>query len=425
MEFNAPLVLDAAGIALGEVFAGLDGATGGGLAAQNGGLGRTVALTLDPSNPALGGADAASPPADFMDIDGDGDVDEPLPQGANGVAREWPGADVGAFEAPDLDVMSLVVTTTADAVDANDGVVSLREAIGWVNDGTLSGTITFDAAIFGGSGSIALNGTELLITADMAIDGDIDGDGIGDVDLSAGGASRVLHVDGAAVVLAGLSITGGQADRGAGLLIEGASQVDLNGVALSGNNGGDAGSRGGGVLVSGPGTLAMTGGVIASNAAHHGGGLAIEGGASATLSGVLIAENQALRGGGIYGAEGTQLLAVNTTLVENYGVEGGGGALFAAGASAVFDHATVTANTAEAYGIAFLLEGEGADAAALTLRDSIVVGNLDFPVAEISSADAGAIRLEGGVLLAAEPTGDIGVAVRAPGATPVLLSGSA
>lgn len=173
------------------------------------------------------------PAPDTADLDGDGDVAEALPEGANGVARYWPGADIGAHEAPPLESPSLVVTTLADVQDDNDGVISLRDAIASATSGVLSGTITFDAELFGVDGGIHLNGTKLRIAADMVIDGDIDGDGFADLTLDVGGLSRVLHVVGAEVDLIGLVVQGGAAEHDGGILIEDAAQVSLSGVLIA------------------------------------------------------------------------------------------------------------------------------------------------------------------------------------------------
>jgi hypothetical protein len=181
------------------------------------------------------------PAPDTADLDGDGDVAEALPEGANGVARYWPGADIGAHEAPPLASPSLVVTTLADVQHDNDGVISLRDAIASATSGVLSGTITFDAELFG------------------------------------------------------LVVQGGAAEHGGGILIEDAAQVSLRDVAVVGNvglAGPDTLGSGGGIEISGPGTLSIAGGKIGLNSAYQGGGLAARDGAEVILSGVLIAETK-------------------------------------------------------------------------------------------------------------------------------------
>ena len=80
-----------------------------------------------------------------------GDTSEAFEQ--RGVARPQSSDvtnrdDIGAFESTDPSgAAGLVVTTTADTL-ANDGLISLREAIGAANDNAGEDTITFDANVF-------------------------------------------------------------------------------------------------------------------------------------------------------------------------------------------------------------------------------------------------------------------------------------
>jgi CSLREA domain-containing protein len=85
------------------------------------------------------------------------------------------------------------VTTLADVVDANDGVLSLREAITLSNDTPGLDTITFADSIRGGT--IELTAGELTITESVAIEGNgVTLDQRTD-DLS-GGGHRVLELAG-------------------------------------------------------------------------------------------------------------------------------------------------------------------------------------------------------------------------------------
>ena len=121
----------------------------------------TVALNTDAANPALdAGTATLSSESDLgIDVDGDGSIEAtPISVDARGESRDvdLPGVggtpDLGAAEVqldelPIPETPSLVVTTTADIADAFDGEISLREAIGFINDGTLTGTITFASGV--------------------------------------------------------------------------------------------------------------------------------------------------------------------------------------------------------------------------------------------------------------------------------------
>jgi CSLREA domain-containing protein len=95
-----------------------------------------------------------------------------------GAARPIPfdvPADIGAFEVASDPRNPLVVTTTADTV-ANDGFISLREAIPFANSDTESGglsTIRFDPTVFAGRETITLTPGSPLppVTGEVAIEG--------------------------------------------------------------------------------------------------------------------------------------------------------------------------------------------------------------------------------------------------------------
>ena len=106
------------------------------------------------------------------------------------------------------------VDTTADIVDAGDGVLSLREALALADaDRATADTIVFARAVQGQT--IVLAGSQLTVSSDVTIDG-----GAG-VTIDADQPSRVLLVQGGTevgigefdfneIVLAHLTVTGGE-----------------------------------------------------------------------------------------------------------------------------------------------------------------------------------------------------------------------
>ena len=68
------------------------------------------------------------------------------------------------------------VSTTADTIDPNDGVLSLREAVAQANATVASDTIQFSAVLEGQT--LTLTGGELVLSQDVTIDGDQNGDGV-------------------------------------------------------------------------------------------------------------------------------------------------------------------------------------------------------------------------------------------------------
>src|SRR5262249_28484442 len=96
----------------------------------------------------------------------------------------------------------------------------------------------------------------------------ITGPGANLLTVSGGGKSRVIDIDGAKAALSGLTVTGGNADRGAGLRNDGGT-LTLTGVAMSGNTATD---MGGGLASQFGGTPPPTACTVTANPAANGGG---------------------------------------------------------------------------------------------------------------------------------------------------------
>ena len=141
-------------------------------------------------------------------------------------------------------VLASYIVTTPDDVVANDGLVSLREAIEAVNSGAavneavagdpVGNQIAFDLPA--GNETLTLAGGELVITGDLTVDGsNLDGSGV-PITIDAAELSRVIQIDTAdSVTLAQLTVTGGVADVGGGIAVAGGGVVTLDGVEVRSN----------------------------------------------------------------------------------------------------------------------------------------------------------------------------------------------
>ncbi|MEM6624825.1 MAG: hypothetical protein AAF674_21615, partial [Pseudomonadota bacterium] len=361
-----------------------------GVLADNGGSTQTVALLEDASNPALDAGDddaalvtALSEASLGIDLNGDGDTNDTIDsiddfafdQRGNGFDRQadipFVGGDdtvdLGAFELQSsvADDPSLIVTTTDDDIDPFDGVISLREAIALVNDGTLSGTITFASGAgeaFETGGLIRLTET-LEITAGVTIAGDglvtitgdvnnddVTVDGITDLSQTSDENSddnvRIFYARdiGQSVEFSGLTLTGGYAGASLGNSLGGAirtaTETTIRDSVIAGNK-----------------ALFVGGGVAANNEF-----LTL---IDSTVSGNVSGYN----GGGVFSDNGA--LVIGSTLTDNVssGQEGGGGGLAATGGVVVVSSVISGNSSSGFYG------GGGILAQRLTLIDSTVSDN--------------------------------------------------
>ena len=218
-----------------------------------------------------------------------------------------------------LETPSTVVTTELDRVCKTDGLISLREAISYANEGD---TVTFGKEIPGGTvmelrlGSLKINkgitidaeSNEWLKYGRLTIDGRRKG--------------RVFSIevpDGAAgVELIGMIVTGGKESDGGGISADGAA-LTLTRVTVTGNT---AANCGGGIRLK-RGTLTIAESTIAGNRAEWCGGAINNEQCSLTLADSVILGNSAYYGGGIL-ARGETISVANTKIVGNVARHGGG-----------------------------------------------------------------------------------------------------
>jgi fibronectin-binding autotransporter adhesin len=185
--------------------------------------------------------------------------------GAYIVSASASGAGSAAFALTNTAPPSLKVTTKLDVVNHVDGLTSLRAAIAYANSHPGPDTIIFDPASFGTKRrTIRLVGGPLVLTDPATTT--ILGPGANRLTLSGGRKSRVFDIEGGSLALEGLTITGGRAVRGGGILNDGGT-VALDRVVLRGNH-----ARVGGGLFN-DGKAALTHVVIRGNSARVGSGL--------------------------------------------------------------------------------------------------------------------------------------------------------
>jgi len=237
---------------------------------------------------------------------------------------------------------TLAVTTARDAVNASDGVVSLREAIADANSGD---TIVFDKSLVGQT--ITLANKELAIDKNLTITGPggkgltIDGDS----------RSRVFTVAaGAEVSISGLTLSHGNA------------WTETTWFGLSGNDG-----YGGAVLNLG--TLSITNCLVCNSYAAKGGGGVTNFG-TMTITGSTVSGNRMdPAGGNLSGGRGIYNLGTMTISASIVANNSGGG-VFNSGDMTI-SGSSVTRNTTGA------VWGGGIEnySGTLTLIGSTVSGN--------------------------------------------------
>ncbi|MEM9063041.1 MAG: hypothetical protein AAGD13_21475 [Pseudomonadota bacterium] len=305
---------------------------------------------------------------------------------------------------PAPEAPGLTVTTVSDVVDEFDGETSLREAIGFVNDGTLSGTITFaDGAgeAFENGGQIDLGGSQLILSAALTIDGDLDDDGVSDVTIDAQGASRVFEVNTGGAAIDGLTITGGSVGAsGGGIIVLSGAGLTLTNSVVSGNTATGT-SIGGGIFSEG--TLTIESSTISGNSSERGAGVANYGG-SATITDSTVSNNATAGftsyGGGLYSRTGS-LTVYNSTVSGNSTNFAGGGA-FIRDSSANFTNTTFYGNNAVYQGGAFY--GLGIHTTSFT--NSTISGNYSQVVGGVSTGSKSATTTFNNVLFVGNTDSD-------------------
>ena len=302
---------------------------------------------------------------------------------------------------------------------ANDGELSLREAVAKANATAAPDTINFDAVLEGTT--LLLTGGELTLSQDVTIDGDGNNDG-SEVTLSAGNASRLLNIaaTGTDVSLRDLTLTEGRGlvvsseyggaillgggslamtgctisdsytlyEPGGGIFAADNSRLTITNSSIVGNQA--FGDVGGGIATGANVALTVRDSQFFDNASYYGGG-AIDLRGSLSMEDSTVSRNNGDSGGGLHLA-GTATIA-RSTITDNHAFDnegvGVGGGINVEGRLTLTD-STVAANTARGnlYGI-----GGGIAAWELVIRNSTITGNMAFGDAPYAARGGGILGL--------------------------------
>lgn len=156
-------------------------------------------------------------------------------------------------------LVGVIQTTPVTVRNTNDsGPGSLRDAIAIASSGD---TIVFDRSLAGQT--ITLTSGDLAISKNL----DIEGPGAEKLTISGNNSSRVFDISGGVTVtLAGLTVTGGFADHGGGILNEPGANLTLSHVSLSDNQA-VLGLGGGAIFNDAGASLSISHSSLASNQA--------------------------------------------------------------------------------------------------------------------------------------------------------------
>ncbi len=264
------------------------------------------------------------------------------------------------------------VTTAADVVDPNDGVISLREAILAANAAIGTPDIILFSSLFNTPQTITLGGTELPITDSLAITGPVS-----KVTISGGDASRIFNISGPGtldVSFANVNLTAGKTTttRGGAVSIDN-EQVSFTDSSIS--NSTATASNGGGIGIASSGaTLTLLRTSVSNNSASaNGGGIdAGPGGVTVSITDSTLSGNTTNANGGALG-QGAGMTTMSRSTVSGNRANAGGGGFYFSNSIFDFDNSTISSNTATTNGGAILLTS--ANATPPTIRNSTITAN--------------------------------------------------
>jgi hypothetical protein len=420
--------------------------------ANNGGP--TLTHTPLPTGPAVDGGKTTDIPPDTLDVDGDSNTTEPIPQEQRGLVTPFgPRVDLGAVEysATPYAVPSLVVNSLSDVGSQYDTINTLRDAINYANTLTGPQVITFSSTSASGAVNFYDGAPRFIDLADnlptLVAQTTITGPGSTKLTLRRPVGTvkdyRILSSGvNATVTITGLAITGGRLSNGAGVSNSGV--LTLRDCEIFGNTavGEHPSGRGAGVLhiVGRPGAnLTVDRCWIHDNTARFGGGIwaannnagtgqlnvisstisnntATEergGGIFSTIPTVVssstINGNVANQGGGINMFDGTLVVNQSTISGNSIAFTGSnnptyyqGGGIYSEFSPVTLNNCTVTGNTSPNTGGGIDLSGSSS--APLTLNNTIIAGNTSPMGPDVS----GTITTSNGANFVGNPAGSMG-----------------
>ncbi|EPX75631.1 calcium-binding protein [Salipiger mucosus] len=215
--------------------------------------------------------------------------------------------------------MATITVTTLDDTTAADSEITLREAIGMMDDTREGDRIEFADGL---SGTITLEEGALTLDASgyNVIDGDVDGDGMSDITISGGGSTGVFMAQSGRYTVQDLGITEGVAENGGGVWVGEDAFVRLLRTSVTDNTAtGDAAGMGGGGVYS-EGSLEILRSDISDNVAtgeSGSGGNVLTASGDATIGWSDISGGQAARAGGGIEVGTGDLQIMSTRIVDN------------------------------------------------------------------------------------------------------------
>jgi hypothetical protein len=269
--------------------------------------------------------------------------------------------DIGAMEGVRFTSrpgQTYLVTSLLDVIDANDGLLTFREALEAANRNVAVGnapagsfsekdTIRFTNGL---SGTFKLGGYALVILGSV----DIIGSGTELLVFDAEAKSQVFTISaGIAVGLSNMSITNGRSSYGYGGGIENSGTLIITNALIKGNGGGGIHNNYGAMVTITNSTISGNTATATTSDSSYGGGIYNSGTLtviSSTISGNTATTSDSSYGGGIYNS-GT-LTVTNSTIYGNTATTSGssyGGGIYNSGTLTV-TNSTIYGNTAASSG---------------------------------------------------------------------------